>query len=866
MFIHGLARLAVVPLVGAAGLVAPVAPAGAEPVAGPAVTSGSDLYVGGTAATCSRSGNGSVEAPFCTISAAAAVAEPGQTVWIQAGNYPEKVELTRSGAESAPITFRAVNGPSSTVRVGNFGWSTWTGSPLSLTAVHDVVVEGLTLFPAGADAVQVDGSSRVTLDGIAARTGSRAGVRVSGGSRDVTVSRGWFAGQGGVGVSVEAGVTGTVVTASTFHRSSLAITDASGSTITGNTVVTDCTPGILVAGASPGVAVRNNVVRTGGGAVSDPQRCADPATATAITVSAASAPGSAAGHNLIDPASAGPLYSWAGSDYADLPAFVATTGQGGGDLAAPALLQDQQGTERGWFPLGAASPAVDSADPAAAGATPSDLLGNAHADSPSAPNTGGGYRDRGAVELQGKLSVTGNEIRRRVGGNPFDVTTPIAVRSEWPTDGPVGTVARRWSDERFFRTGPIAPADHRFRRAGAACVINELSWNGFRAPNQFTSNGPCTVIGARYTPVAPTRVLDTRAAIGIGTRLPLAGNSELVLPLPSIDGVSAADITAVVLNLTVTQPTTAGVLRIWPDGTPLPEVSNVNFVAGETVPNLVTVPMSNGNLRIRNTGGGTVHVIADLQGFYSAAGSGFKVGQPVRVLDTRNAGFSAFPPNTTRALDLSGRIPTGATAVVLNVTVTRPAAAGVLTVFPYGSALPTASNLNFVAGQTIPNLVMVPVVNGRVAIHNFSSGSTHVVVDLSGWFGGGASDVFVPYGPRRTLDTRLGGAISALAPNTNGSVLVFYVDPTGNDTTPRPTALVANVTATQPTRAGALAFRPSDADQAGTSNVNFAVGETAANMVIVGVGPDGQAVSFNDSLGYTHMIIDQSGHFIAAAS
>ncbi|HEY4331582.1 MAG TPA: hypothetical protein VGM78_03390 [Ilumatobacteraceae bacterium] len=63
----------------------------------------------------------------------------------------------------------------------------------------------------------------------------------------------------------------------------------------------------------------------------------------------------------------------------------------------------------------------------------------------------------------------------------------------------------------------------------------------------------------------------------------------------------------------------------------------------------------------------------------------------------------------------------------------NPTATSFLTVYPEGGSLPTASNLNFVAGQTIANMVMVPVpVSGKIAIFN-NAGSTDVIVDVLGY-------------------------------------------------------------------------------------------------------------------------------------
>ena len=47
---------------------------------------------------------------------------------------------------------------------------------------------------------------------------------------------------------------------------------------------------------------------------------------------------------------------------------------------------------------------------------------------------------------------------------------------------------------------------------------------------------------------------------------------------------------------------------------------------------------------------------------------------------------------------------------------------------------PLASNLNFVGGATVANLVVVRVQNGKVSLYN-NLGSTQVVADVQGWFG-----------------------------------------------------------------------------------------------------------------------------------
>lgn len=80
-------------------------------------------------------------------------------------------------------------------------------------------------------------------------------------------------------------------------------------------------------------------------------------------------------------------------------------------------------------------------------------------------------------------------------------------------------------------------------------------------------------------------------------------------------------------------------------------------------------------------------------------------------------------------------LPAGSSAVVLNLTATNAQRDGFLTAFPSGSLTPNSSNVNFAAGTTVPNLVMVAVGrDGRVVLHNGSAGAVHVIADLAGWY------------------------------------------------------------------------------------------------------------------------------------
>jgi hypothetical protein len=245
-----------------------------------------------------------------------------------------------------------------------------------------------------------------------------------------------------------------------------------------------------------------------------------------------------------------------------------------------------------------------------------------------------------------------------------------------------------------------------------------------------------------YHPLPPSRILDTRVGIqGIQGKLGPGGTVDV--PVTNIGGVPAqsSGVTAVVLNVTVTEPSAASYLTVYPTGVSRPTASNVNFGPGQSVPNLVIVKVGNlGKVSVFNCCGFT-HIIFDVVGWYGGPGTDgtlFRSLSPARILDTRvGLGYpGALGHNGIAGVDVTGvgGVPDGAKAVVLNATVTGPTASGYITVWPSSESKPTASNLNFVPGQTVPNLVMVKVPpSGIVNIYN-AAGQTHVIFDVVGYF------------------------------------------------------------------------------------------------------------------------------------
>ncbi|MGL5825494.1 MAG: hypothetical protein ACRCYU_11880 [Nocardioides sp.] len=123
-----------------------------------------------------------------------------------------------------------------------------------------------------------------------------------------------------------------------------------------------------------------------------------------------------------------------------------------------------------------------------------------------------------------------------------------------------------------------------------------------------------------YQPLpAPARTLDTRYGTGAPTGQVGPGGS-ITVQVTGRAGVPTSGVSAVVVNLTAVGGSTNSFLTAHPDGTTRPGVSNLNFAAGETVANAAIVKVSPGGaIKVYNSTG-SVHVLADVTGFYTAPG------------------------------------------------------------------------------------------------------------------------------------------------------------------------------------------------------------------------------------------------------
>jgi hypothetical protein len=418
------------------------------------------------------------------------------------------------------------------------------------------------------------------------------------------------------------------------------------------------------------------------------------------------------------------------------------------------------------------------------------------------------------------------------------------------------------------------------RRGLAAPLLAALLLVALPALQVHDARAAITTVGGSFHALTPARVLDTRIGTGGVAVAPLGSGKTLNVQIGGQGGVPSTGVSAVVLNVTATNTTAGGYLTVFPAGVTVPVASNLNWARGQTTAKLVTVGLGSSGAVSAYNGPGSADLIFDVAGYYSTPDQTpgpdglFNPLVPSRLLDTRtgNGGpMAKLTQGQTLNLQVTGRggVPSsGVSAVVLNVTATNPSAAGYLTVFPAGPATPPlASTLNFGAAETVPNRVIVGVgISGQVSIFN-GAGTTDVVVDVNGWFTdttpGGAGSRFTPLTPTRILDSRTGtgGFLTPWGPSSGRVVGVAGVGgvPLMTDPNP-PTAVVANLTVTDTTAAGALIAWPDGAAQPTASDVNWPRGGTVPNPVIVQVGPTGKVDLYNFS-GCADVVMDVVGWF-----
>jgi len=847
-----------------------------------AASSGTTIYVDNHNGECTSDvGNyGTDDSPFCFIQDAVNAAAPGDTILIVSDKYSGEVTVTTSD-----LTF-----------VGT-GTEVELEDPLVLSGVTGISLSGLVFE----NEVDVLGSSEISIDSdLFTGTQEAGAVTIDGKSSDVTVSRSIINAQtsNGTAIQVESGASGIDIASNAFapfNDGAVTADGASGIDVVGNTIQRGCGGGILLTGSTTNAHIENNVLEDANSDVDYASIGGLKSTCTTwspdITVDSTAAAGTTSDYNDFyswgsDDTAA---YSWAGTTYQTPTTFAAAVSQGAHDTVDTAESAAIAPNPMGWGdPIQAAlepgSAAINSANTSAPGALTSDLYGITP------------YADRGAVAFDSD-NVT---VSATVAPWTYsDVSTALSLQVDSTGSGtfPISNYDVAWGDGSSTNEGN--GATHTYAQAGTYdVVVSAVDSHGHTASTTVQA----TVAGSDYTPYGPVRLLDTRNGTGVSKAGAVAGKSTVKLKVAgagTTGDVIPSGITAVVMNVTVVSPTKNGLLTVYPDessngnGETVPGTSNLNFAANQTVPNLVTVPVGpNGVVDFYNGSAGSTQVLADVVGYYQQqAGSQYVSVPPDRILDTRNGdgasgavkGPIAAGGNVTINVSWVGSItiedpsdvPT-VTAVAVNLTAIDGSANGVITAYPTGETLPTASNVNYPATRNIANMAIVPVgANGEITFHNNSSGTVNLAADLYGYFTTttgfpaatftDTNSVFEPSAylplstPYRWLDTRQGdgplvGGNSYAYPFTDNQ----YID-----------GVVLNATVVAPTTNGVLTLYPEDPGSTipTASNINFLAGQNTPNMAIVSPGTyedpqdDYYIAAYLNGKGQANLVADVFGVF-----
>ena len=243
----------------------------------------------------------------------------------------------------------------------------------------------------------------------------------------------------------------------------------------------------------------------------------------------------------------------------------------------------------------------------------------------------------------------------------------------------------------------------------------------------------------RYTPLAPTRLMDSR--IGAGTDARLTGGETVELPVVGVANVPT-NASAVALNVTGILPSLDAYVTAYPCGD-LPPTSSLNPAVGHITPNLVMAQVSTKGTVCLFTNA-PVDLVVDVVGYVSSATSNkFTPSTPFRFTDTRDpsrpemsAGQNGvrLAAGQTLTIPMAGvrGIPQNARAISANITAVDGMAGGFLTAWPCG-AIPTASNVNYELATPVANAAELPLsASGSICI--YSSASAQVIVDVNGWW------------------------------------------------------------------------------------------------------------------------------------
>lgn len=232
--------------------------------------------------------------------------------------------------------------------------------------------------------------------------------------------------------------------------------------------------------------------------------------------------------------------------------------------------------------------------------------------------------------------------------------------------------------------------------------------------------------GGHWSPVSPTRVVDTRSGLGAPSG-PVS--RSITFDLPSS---VPADATGVVLDVTAVDPGGDGYLRLAAAGQPATTTA-LNFQGGGSTTGLAITTATNNQVTV-SVAGAPANLVVDLVGYYegsASSGSQYVAVSPQRFLDTRTGLGAQGPGHGPLSVTVPSVVPADATSVVLDVSVVGAAGKGYLRLAAPGTPAVTTA-VNVVAGQSRTGLVITGLRDGQITLATFGSDSD-LVIDLIGY-------------------------------------------------------------------------------------------------------------------------------------
>jgi len=253
-----------------------------------------------------------------------------------------------------------------------------------------------------------------------------------------------------------------------------------------------------------------------------------------------------------------------------------------------------------------------------------------------------------------------------------------------------------------------------------------------------------------FEPMTPFRFADSRSNITL-SRLP--ANQQVRVKIAGRSGLPA-DITAISANFTGVGAPAAGYLTASNCADVNPSFSTLNYEADDGVPNQAIIPLADGDLCLFSSE--STDIVIDINGYVSPSASQvFMPVTPQRLFDSRPSGQQLLPGQVLRVAVEGGSSPAprDAVAIAVNLTGVLPDVTGWIRAFPCDVAEPSVSSLNPQVGRARANSAIVPTAaDGTICLT--SNVATHVIIDITGWFGDKGGQQFVPINPIRLADTR----------------------------------------------------------------------------------------------------------------